>query len=156
MNILTFAAYGLTERKQVGILYHWTYAAYLEPIFSRDMLVSSYKYVSFTRNKNFRFSSDIFNENARAVRLVIDGDKLSDRYKIEPYSHPYVHDEYEERINFESSYAYDQNAAVKGIVSCIIAVDVMEDVVEAERGFVERFKAQHSNVQVNEIKKTGR
>ena len=116
----------MVEGKQVGILYHTTSNKQLFKIiqenklnaFSNDfnnsldyrnklgrdlkvtfagpILTNKEKYppyISFTRNKNYkRASTDSV--------LVIDGDKLSERYKIRPYSHfgGRKNDEMEERI----------------------------------------------------------
>jgi len=116
----------MVEGKQVGILYHTTSNKRLFKIiqenklnaFSNDfnnsidyrnklgrdlkvtfagpILTNKEKYppyISFTRNKNYkRASTDSV--------LVIDGDKLSERYKIRPYSHlgGRNYDEMEERI----------------------------------------------------------
>lgn len=116
----------MVESKQVGILYHTTSNKQLFKIiqenklnaFSNDfnnhldyrnklgrdlkvtfagpILTNKEKYppyISFTRNKNYkRASTDSV--------LVIDGDKLSERYKIRPYSHfgGRKNDEMEERI----------------------------------------------------------
>ena len=83
------------EAKQVGTIYHvCTLDSYLKYVVPKDQLSSSgdwynwvYKgneYVSFTRNKNcvvkLREDDDIL------VQIVVDGDKLSNNYKIGPYN----------------------------------------------------------------------
>jgi len=75
--------YIVKEAKQVGILYHFTEPRKLRSIFQRNGLVSNLNdYISFTRNFNLQKISD-FHDNT--VRLVFDGDKLSNKYKIEPF-----------------------------------------------------------------------
>lgn len=94
----------INEGKQVGDLYHFTYAGRLLFILKQNILKAiqsndeGKKYISFTRNKNLflnpsRIAGDF------EVALVIDGDKLSSNYKIEPYSAPESKkNEYEERV----------------------------------------------------------
>lgn len=85
------------EAKQVGTLYHvCTLKAYLEWIAPKDMLQASGKYynwvyggddyVSFTRDKYFVVGTKSVQQSSVLVQLVIDGDLLSERYKIGPYN----------------------------------------------------------------------
>jgi len=79
----TFKQY-ISERKQVGKLYHFTSVAGALGILETQQLKASkgVDYVSFTRNH--RFAKDL-NKSQYSFRFTIDGDKLSDKYKIEPY-----------------------------------------------------------------------
>lgn len=107
--------YKLLEGKQVGVLYHNTYLDGLLEILKNNQLVafsnpehnelnfrnkdvysdydedSDYEEqyadpsqyppaVSFTRSKSYEMDPTY-------VKLVIDGDKLSNKYKVVPYSH---------------------------------------------------------------------
>ena len=65
----------LNEAKQVGILYHYTENWLLKQIIESNTLLAP---VSFTRSKDKKTVSWI---NVEAA-LVIDGDKLSTKYKI--------------------------------------------------------------------------
>jgi hypothetical protein len=47
---------------------------------------SNYKVVSFTRDKNFHKAERDLGINTE-VRLVVDGNRLSDNYKIQPYQY---------------------------------------------------------------------
>lgn len=87
----------ICEAKQVGTLYHiCTLDAYLKYILPTDTLQSSGKYmnylyggtdnVSFTRDKYFVVQTKTIRESNILVRLVIDGDLLSERFKIRPYN----------------------------------------------------------------------
>jgi hypothetical protein len=77
----------LSEAKQVGIIYHYTLFDYMQNIVHENLLRSENinnkdKIISFTRDKNF-------NKKHRKVmgtecRLVIDGNKLSEKYRINP------------------------------------------------------------------------
>ena len=117
----------ITESKQVGTLYHSTTIRKLFEIINENKLktisknfnnLTDYRtqdddiiflaflgpvlkdpkkyppYVSFTRNKKYQRRPD-------DVTIVIDGNKLSERYKIRPYSHfggREEFDEMEERV----------------------------------------------------------
>ena len=92
----------IKQAKQVGILYHYTTIYKLFQILKSNKLQShkwkyrgsqwsQYKYnnspetkqvVCFTRNKNFHNSADL--GTILTTRLVIDGNKLSNNYKIKP------------------------------------------------------------------------
>ena len=103
----------LKEAKQVGTLYHFTSYFNAVDIIDEDFKLSAKyspefregeeEYISFTRNKSLR-STTI---TTGAVRFIIDGNKLSNKYKIIPYAdfyHEYGRnqdggDESEERIN---------------------------------------------------------
>lgn len=94
----------ISEGKQVGTLYHFTSYKNMISIIRDNFILkgSNIKYVSFTRNKSMR--SDTISQN---VRITVDGNKLSDKYKIEPYADyksgygRNLWDESEERISTE-------------------------------------------------------
>lgn len=78
----------LKEARQVGTLYHFTNIRGLERILDTDTIRATPGYVSgdpsdrvsFTRNKKYYWD---------VIRITIDGDKLSNKYKITPYSYYY-------------------------------------------------------------------
>ena len=87
----------INESKQVGTLYHvCSPIAYLKYIVPKDELAASGryrnslygsdKYVSFTRDKYFTVSTGDTQSADVIIRLVVDGDKLSERYKVRPYN----------------------------------------------------------------------
>lgn len=87
----------LNEGKQVGTLYHvCTLEAYLKYILPTDSLSASGKYnnwlygsndyISFTRDKYFVVESDSIEKASVLIQLVIDGDRLSNNYKVRPYN----------------------------------------------------------------------
>ena len=93
----------LREAKQVGTLYHFTGTGPLISILENNILKASDSWATnddlrpfnaFTRNKNGwdvgGFPTD--------VRISIDGDKLSNKYKIQPFNMGFGVDEMEERI----------------------------------------------------------
>jgi len=85
----------LKEAKQIGILYHYTKISGLFSILKSNKLKvglsPSYLtrdkvsyVVSMTRDKNFHKINRDFIGGVE-VRLVLDGDRLSNKYKIKPY-----------------------------------------------------------------------
>jgi hypothetical protein len=119
----------LVEGKQVGLLYHSTNPENtikiiqdneIQKFLNTDHMLTDYRndpddfiwlmgrfpvhkdlqnfkgFVSFTRNKNYKR-----HDTENNVQFVLDGDKLSEKYKIIPYSHfggRGEYDEMEERI----------------------------------------------------------
>jgi len=80
------------EAKQVGVLYHFTSSGNLERILKDDILRKSHKFmgVSFTRDKNLYETGSYFKAKERNIdtRIAIDGDRLSQKYKIRPFNFP--------------------------------------------------------------------
>ena len=119
----------LKEGKQAGTLYHWTNSESLLDILNNNVLQATYgdygktthksisgPSISFTRSSN-RYSFPIA-EDADCV-LVLDGNKLSNNYKIIPYSEQDAEfDEMEERI---------YNKDIIGLNKYIIKVIMYED-----------------------------
>jgi len=93
------------EGKQVGTLYHFTSISNLLMLLDANTLYSKRKNICFTRNQNF--ISDNREVSGTDCRLEIDGDSLSNSYKIEPYNDEKFTEnnpvklEQEERINEE-------------------------------------------------------
>lgn len=91
----------LNEAKQVGTIYHYTTFANGLKILNTNQLKAYHAAgstntnpvlaVSFTRDKRFHnnhnvgFDVSSFGQKPQ-VRFTIDGDKLSDKYKIQPYA----------------------------------------------------------------------
>jgi hypothetical protein len=153
---------GLEEGKQVGTLYHYTSADGLKGILSSNSIKASEEiymgqnlyYISFTRNKNFHKKGSKFGVKTE-YRITLDGDKLSNKYKITPHAYKpgydYTenweydwledepenvvrdffaatgeYDEQEERISFKGP-----EGGIDNIKNYILAVDKVEDLQEA-------------------------
>ena len=97
--------------KQVGILYHYTSINSLKKILNGNILKSRGDYISFTRNQNFDFIPRQIG-NALECRIEIDGDKLSNDYKIKPYN--------DEEFTKNNPTKMEQEEMVKGYISPII------------------------------------
>jgi len=105
----------IQERKQVGVLYHFTTPDKMMDIITDGYIldpsagIADRGQISFTRKHDLRFhsSSPLFQPDEEEinemygikgdftgdfadilaiVRIAIDGDKLSDKYKIQPYA----------------------------------------------------------------------
>ena len=112
MNISFKDFIKISEGKQVGTLYHFTRLSSLQSFLTNGWDLGSHMdYFSFTRNPdmlNQKYKNDFTLDwkigDKRVVRIVIDGDKLSNNFKIEPYldvTHNIKREqgEYEEIIN---------------------------------------------------------
>ncbi len=80
----------VNESKSVGTLYHYTSLENAINIIKNGQLKSSIadqgkESISFTRNKDFHKRKAV-NGVSSEVRLVVDGSKLSTRYKISPHA----------------------------------------------------------------------
>lgn len=83
--ILPFESF-LLERRQRGNLYHYTSVMGLFNILTNNvLLMNGGGGVSFTRNQNFHQVRRMI--GSVACRLVVDGDRLSDRYQVKPYNY---------------------------------------------------------------------
>ena len=109
----------ISEGKQVGTLYHFTSYKKLGKIVESNFVLTAkfHEYVSFTRNKYMK--SDTISQN---VRITVDGDKLSNKYKFEPHADTRSGygrkstDEAEERVSLERyPNGVDISKAIKAI-----------------------------------------
>jgi len=74
----------LNEAKQVGTLYHFTSYKNMIKIIEDNLVLKSPTpdgYISFTRNKTM-----VSDTISQSVRMVINGDKLSEKYNIGPHA----------------------------------------------------------------------
>lgn len=88
----------LKEAKQVGVLYHVMDVDKFKSLLKYDILK---KPTSFTRNKDY--DHVVGREKNYTYQIVVDGDKLSNNYKIKPVNQGggWVADEYEELVNVD-------------------------------------------------------
>jgi len=75
----------LFEGKQVGVIYHFTSIYSLYQILSKHQphLSTPLNYISCTRN--FNMKSKELKLEKQCCRITLDGDKLSQKYKIKPH-----------------------------------------------------------------------
>jgi hypothetical protein len=123
----------IKESKQVGFLYHFTDTDGLLGILNTNVLRTYHDYdmdkdfVSFTRNKNYLNEPGSKGKGTQLIRLTINGDKLSNHYKISPKhninrsisktphgSGKYNKDEFEEVVD----------KGIKNIKDYILSIDI--------------------------------
>jgi len=104
----------LNEAKQVGPLYHWTDLMgslnIISQNFLKGYLTDTFKQpaISFTRDKNFYKGKNKLATKPE-ICFVIDGDKLSNHYKIQPFQDPKIKkDEMEEKAITEGIKNFSQ------------------------------------------------
>jgi hypothetical protein len=126
----------LNEAKQVATLYHYTLHNYLLDIIQNNTLLAnsttaknpsgkSIKAISLTRDSKFE------NKPRKIMglesRIVLDGDKLSTKYKISPYSEPEYRSpeatESEERVIFLN----DSSEGILNLDKYVISYDINVD-----------------------------
>lgn len=124
-----------TERKNIGILYHFTNMD-IVPILKENKLKGTtssglpYKMISFTRDYSLRFADS---ENLWGdVRITIDGSKLSDRYKVRPFR-DMLNLEDEDFKKYHPHYSESEEAVVaneiKDISKYILRIDILRNSV---------------------------
>lgn len=116
----------LNESKSVGIIYHFTHLMNLYFILESNTFMTRYndlpKYnydfsVSCTRNKSFKWGG---------IRIVLDGDKISDRFVIKPVSYfKFNKTQSEERIF--------TNVEIFPIFDYIIRIDILDHLVDDDK-----------------------
>ena len=140
------------EAKQVGTLYHvCTLKAYLEWIVPKDTLQASGKYynwvydgddyVSFTRDKYFVVGTKSVQKSKVLVQLVIDGDKLSEHYKIGPYN-DFVFGPDGEHVDGSDPKYREKEEAVKGPIKNLSKYikEIRIDVFDMDKGTLSQIR----------------
>jgi hypothetical protein len=161
---LDILAENLEEAKQVGTLYHFTSYGGFNSILKDNLVLKTHQmdiqpYVSFTRDKHFK--SDTISTQ---VRIVIDGNKLSEKYKVSPHADIKAgygrksRDEAEERISLVK---YPQGVDIK---KSLIRVDIKKfdtsidwddpETFQDSEDFVEPPSLEMYNTMLNSLKKT--
>jgi hypothetical protein len=153
----------LKEAKQVGDIYHFTSIDNLANMLKEYKSVTlddNYSseagegYFSFTRNPNIPSLSDF----QKQVRLKLDGNKMSNKYKFEPYADTSSSEDYykqgknfesEERISAKKNPTIDLTPYIESVV--LISIDkikkeypesssMFKDVINDYKFIIEWFK----------------
>jgi hypothetical protein len=127
------------ESKQVGIIYHFTKIYNLDSILYRPPIVlTNYNrnYISFTRDYNFSRSAG-GDFKFCVVRLVIDGNRLSNKYRISPFNFFAVDDDSKSVINIHKNAKARSGKDVESeerimknevdITDSLIQIDILKD-----------------------------
>lgn len=132
MNIYRYKDF-LAESKQAGILYHFTSPKGLRGILEDNEMSSAHGWVSFTRNYNLKQWWEVYGS---VVRIAFDGDRISNKFKIEPNLFDPAKDpifaptfppSYKERLD---QYKKEAEERVKGILKPVITYILKIDVLE--------------------------
>ena len=108
----------VTEAKQVGKLYHAALLQKADKICDSDMLgVNGHSF--FTRDKNFNIVAHHYNKVYFSVRFTVDGDKLSENYKINPINN------HAEDGDIQWEVLVDHN--ITDFHKYVLAIDIMLD-----------------------------
>jgi hypothetical protein len=138
----------INESKQVGILYHHTTVKNVMGILNDNTLKLSQNHdsVSFTRDKNaYKTIAKIY-----PIRIVVDGNELSNNYKISPYQDYYNSPGITRKIPDEMEEVVLKD--IRNIKKYIIRVDVFEDdfydelTLYNERELLNIFKIEDLNI----------
>ena len=95
MNLQEATIKKILEAKQIGTIYHYTNLIGLAGITYSNKLIGSYNRQCFTRR------NDLLNANwsvYNTVKIIVDGNLLSEKYKIKPTNQTSNRMEAEERI----------------------------------------------------------
>lgn len=141
-------SYPLFERKQVGVLYHFTrdFSSMLGILESEVLSASNDPWVSFTRDFKLRIFGTY-------IRISFNGDILSDMHHIEPFAYKskkydyvakkvvpmYLSDEREERIMGNN---------IK-VTQALLCVDILDKRPKA-LNIIESYKNDNSRHAINE------
>jgi len=131
----------ICEGRQRGVLYHFTNESGFNGIIDNNGIKSYlHDFISFTRSFKPPKGSHVEYSN---IRFAFDGDKLSNKFKIEPYS-DYGYDEFEERIKWPSQKILPCMFALKRIDILNIAFEKeeMDEILKIKLPifFVDKFK----------------
>lgn len=166
----------LKEAKQVGVLYHYTTYTAAVTILKEGKLKSNLEgpnrgtldaptySISFTRDKTFH-ESDRHLQKPLHCRFVFDGDKMSDRFKIQPYAQ--TNDFKKGTASFEAEETIQSNKPIViPIQNYLIRIDVLVTLKEPEKydynidwdyygkDYIEFFKiAKQKNIEINMVDK---
>jgi len=162
----------IPEGKQVGIIYHHTYnkaaihmegytseimVRLLSSIIDKGLLSERFDYISFTRNFHLN-SDDKLGDPWGAVRIVLDGDSMSDKHSINPFLDIYVgidrsDEENEERIIWPKGKYLPISKYILGID--LIKLKGMDEKNEAIEAFM-ILKNKYPNIKFNIVDKYSR
>lgn len=115
----------LQEAKQVGTLYHYTKFDLAQQIINSGVLKGTPD-LSFTRDKNFHRTYRNIGAKGKgmiAVRFTIDGNKLSNKYKIEPFA---------DRLNRKYHSTFEAEELIKAREGEVVHVPIKDYVISMD------------------------
>lgn len=148
----------LNESKQAGILYHFTPLRGLRGIVSYNEMRSGYNYISFTRSFNLELWTS---QHGAYCRIAVDGEKLSHKYKIQPYLYDPTEDKLipsDAQVDIDKRrewYGKEREERVKtspllNIKSYVVQVDILKWVLKsADKELVSKLMIDNPDVEFN-------
>lgn len=146
----------ISEGKQVGVIYHFTRLSSLISIIESKFIINSHSdYFSFTRNYNMvdfkKYKNDFSIDwekfgDKRLVRIVVDGDKLSNNFKVLPFLDKNI-----KRVQGEWEEVIKKDNKEFNILPYIVQIDIFQDVERFDKT-IEYIKSINSSL-VKLIKK---
>lgn len=127
--------YKLFEKKQTGLIYHFTDPTNLVDILKDDRMVSAHGDISFTRNFDLK---DLSMAPWGICRIAFNGSNLTDKFHVEPYLFDPEKDpifgggqnpaSFEER---KKRYGHEREeriigSEIKGIKKYIVQIDILK------------------------------
>lgn len=158
----------LVESKQVGTIYRIFNAIGMKEILDKDTCSSEYyPNISFTRDKNMIY---YVGAQPRSIfQIVVDGDKLSNVYKISPVADSYIdrkkgttlyrNDEHEERVNTRCIKNVSKYIKYVRIILDNLDEDFIDELIETpistidERKFTNPYKVKDIREMIRECNK---
>ena len=118
------------EAKQVGIIYHFTSIEALYRILETNKMKSNLGHISFSRNARLGYMN-------ADVRIVFDGNKMSNKFKFQPYMHgnPFYDDD---PVQLRKMYGDEREETIKkssisGILKYVKQVDIRDYIKDYKR-----------------------
>lgn len=154
----------LFERKNVGVIYHYTKPKYLKMILEEDQMMSGHGYISFSRNYDLKEWHDTY---LAYCRISFDGNSMSDKFRIVPHLfNPVTDNIYNSFIEMdymERRRAYGEEReerimgeSITGIKRFIIQVDIMSGKLNDDpysKKIVDEITKSNPEVSVNIVDK---
>lgn len=136
----------VTEGKQVGELYHFTDINSMDKILETNVMgvagrASGKAPISFTRNKNFNPKGRGLGRSAQ-VMFVMDGNKLSNNYKVRPIAYDSISKSIAKGFEFEEL-LQGPIKNVKKYIRKIIILDKNYDMFKISHDNMEDFFKHH-------------
>ena len=113
------------EAKQVGIIYHFTSIEALYRILETNKMKSNLGHISFSRNARLGYMN-------ADVRIVFDGNKMSNKFKFQPYMHgnPFYDDD---PVQLRKMYGDEweetiMKSSISGVLKYVKKIDILDEI----------------------------
>ena len=150
----------LNEGKQVGVLYH---------LMDRDSFIFNLEndkignrkddQLSFSRSKNFDSIPQHLHKDKVFTRFTIDGNKLSNNYKIFPVDDKYYKSKSKNNTKdpldwlFENKDEFEERVigVINNIGKYIIVIDIFKEIDNKTKNLLNQYLKKYPNIKLNYI-----